>query len=439
MNKLSKYVHLIDNDSNVILYHLIGDKIIALQSDLVDLVFSDNDDFMEELELKHPDLFSQMQGMGMIVPDNKDEAQELLTEWEKKDSDSTYFGIIINPTLDCNLRCWYCYEDHRAGTLMKEEVLTSIFHLIDRKVEEPELKELNISFFGGEPLMVFRTVVLPLLEYGSVRCVEKNIGFSSNFTTNGVLLTDEVVHALQKMQFCKPITFQITLDGNRESHDAVRFTHGNKPTYDLIVKHIHAALFANFKVGVRFNYTINNIDTFVDVIKEFRDLPKVLKKNIRFNFQQVWQDRESSSEVLEKTTEISDLFKDDGLEVDYDNSFRRQNCYADTLNCIVLNYNGDLFKCTARDFKTEIREGVLHPDGILEWNERFYQRMSVKYANTDCRNCSILPICNGGCSQSKLEKIEKVHCYRGLTDKEKGDLIVKRLMYVLSQQNNQRT
>lgn len=439
MNKLSKYVHLIDNGSDVILYHLIGDKIIALQSDLAKLVSSDNDGSMEELELKHPDLFSQMLEMGMVVPNNKDEAQGLFDEWEKKDLDPTYFGMIINPTLDCNLCCWYCYEDHRTGTSMKEEVLTSIFRLIDRKVEEPELRELNISFFGGEPLMTFRTVVLPLLEYGSVRCAEKSIGFSSNFTTNGVLLTDEVLHALQKLQFSRPIAFQITLDGNRESHDAVRLGHGNKPTYDLTVKHIHAALLAGFKVGVRFNYTANNIDTFVDVIKEFRDLPEELKRNIRFNFQQVWQDRESRSETLEKADEISGLFKEEGLGVEYDNSFRRQNCYADASNCVVLNYNGDLFKCTARDFKTEIREGLLHSDGILEWNERFYQRMSVKYANTDCRNCSILPICNGGCSQNKLEKVEKEHCYRGLSEEEKGDLIVKRLIYVLSQQNNQRT
>lgn len=45
-------------------------------------------------------------------------------------------------------------------------------------------------------------------------------------------------------------------------------------------------------------------------------------------------------------------------------------CYGDHANHFIVNYNGDLYKCSARDFTKENREGVLTSDGDLEWNEK---------------------------------------------------------------------
>ena len=106
-------------------------------------------------------------------------------------------------------------------------------------------------------------------------------------------------------------------------------------------------------------------------------------------------------------------------------------CYADKENHVVVNYNGDLFSCTARDFATEDSEGVLTEDGSLKWNDKRSLRLSVRYGNQYCRSCSIFPLCHGGCSQNKLEYNETSGCMRKYTEKEKIDLIENRIDFLL--------
>ena len=433
MNKLSKYTHTFVDGSNTLLYHLVSDRVIVLQPELSAIV-SQTKKNIDELDSKHPELFKQMQLNGMIISEEKNEAQCLFDMWEETDSNPTFFGIIINPTLDCNLRCWYCYEKHEKGTTMQEETLQSLLCLIDKKAAEKELKHLNVSFFGGEPLLPYKQVVLPLLIYASQLCQKKGIFFSSNFTTNAVLLTPERIEELKRIKTKTPISFQITLDGNREAHNLIRYSRKNAPTYDLIIKHIHAALQLGFLANVRLNYTKDNIDTFIDIIQDFREIEVEKRKRLRFNFQQIWQDKSQNAEAREKVQKLIELFQQEGFSTESDVVYQRHNCYADKSNCVVVNYNGDVFKCTARDFNKERREGVLTVDGDIMWNEAYTRRMSIKYSNTSCRNCSILPICNGGCTQNKLDNPNHEQCYLNMGEKEKTATVLKRLKQVLSKQ-----
>ncbi len=98
----------------------------------------------------------------------------------------------------------------------------------------------------------------------------------------------------------------------------------------------------------------------------------------------------------------------------------------------MINSDGNVFKCTARDFVPENSEGRLMPDGTLTLNERYRRRQALKYANPDCRACSILPICNGGCSQAKMERTEHEGCYYHLSETDKKRRVVERLKYVMS-------
>lgn len=100
---------------------------------------------------------------------------------------------------------------------------------------------------------------------------------------------------------------------------------------------------------------------------------------------------------------IRNNFEAAGFDVGSDDVHFHHVCYADSPRHAVINYNGDVFKCTARDFATESREGRLNNEGRIEWNEKFFQRMAIKYSNEACRNCVILPICNGSCTQNKIE------------------------------------
>ena len=106
-------------------------------------------------------------------------------------------------------------------------------------------------------------------------------------------------------------------------------------------------------------------------------------------------------------------------------------CYADKDNHISVNYNGDLYKCTARDFTPDNREGRLEPDGTLAWNDRRALRDRIRYGNETCRACRIFPLCHGGCSQFKLDSMGRSGCIRGYTPAFRQKIIEDRIDYLL--------
>ena len=128
---------------------------------------------------------------------------------------------------------------------------------------------------------------------------------------------------------------------------------------------------------------------------------------------------------------IRNNFEAAGFDVGSDDVHFHHVCYADSPRHAVINYNGDVFKCTARDFATESREGRLNNEGRIEWNEKFFQRMAIKYSNEACRNCVILPICNGRCTQNKIEAGLKNTCFLSMTEDAKQDYLKARVNEII--------
>lgn len=199
-----------------------------------------------------------MRQKSFLVPAEVDEVEALVAGWQAADRNPGSFSMIVNPTFGCNLRCWYCYEEHGKMPLMKPFVLASIYRLLERKTTDPALRRLNVSFFGGEPLLGFKDVVAPLLAFAARLSREKGLVLTSNFTTNGVLLTDEVLDTLEKVGLTEPATFQISLDGNKDYHDRSRV---EAPTYDIIVRHMRNAARRRFPVFARLSYTADGYET----------------------------------------------------------------------------------------------------------------------------------------------------------------------------------
>ncbi len=150
-------------------------------------------------------------------------------------------------------------------------------------------------------------------------------------------------------------------------------------------------------------------------------------------FEHVWQDGGTREAVQPYLVQVRDAFKADGYRVGTDDIHYRHVCYADTPQHLVINYNGDIFKCTARDFVSAQREGVLHDDGSVKLNDVYERRMRLRYVNPACLACKILPICNGGCSQSKMEAAKQTECYRGMSETDKDAYIKARVEEIMKQ------
>lgn len=132
----------------------------------------------------------------------------------------------------CNLNCGYCFAGQ--GNYQGESALMSFDvgkRALDFLIEKSgRRRNLEVDFFGGEPLMNFE-VVKQLVSYA--RSVEKNAGkqFRFTLTTNGVLLDEDVINfACREMD-----NVVLSLDGRPEVHDRLRKDFAGKGSYDLIV------------------------------------------------------------------------------------------------------------------------------------------------------------------------------------------------------------
>src|SRR5690606_11704699 len=218
--------------------------------------------------------------------------------------------------------------------------------------------------------------------------------------------------------------FQITLDGNRARHNKVRFISDKKGSYDEIVSNIKIRIKNKINVVTRINISEETLDELLEVVDDFKDISFEDRKYLSFSFHKVWQVEENLTADISSIVEEFRKNNFNCLYLGETSAGIKNSCYADKLNAATINYNGDIFKCTARDFKTESREGYLE-NGEIIWDlEKTKKRLSdTRFKNKPCLSCKILPICNGGCSQHRIEHDDIDYCVYHFDENEKLNVI----------------
>lgn len=410
--KFSMYNLFLPYEGKMLAYNSVNDKFMLLEYALYDLFQAAiNENNLIGLQEIHPDYFKALLQNGFIVDKGKDEYAEIRELIINTDQDEFFFNIIINPTMNCNFKCWYCYETHLKGSRMSEEMIDKIYKLIDNVTSNEKIKSLQLSWFGGEPLLYFDKVMVPILEYAKHKTAKKNIEFESDTTTNGFLINQKMIDLFIKYKITHN---QITIDGHRDLHNTVRYVNKKRGSYDEIINNIKLLCKNNINTTLRINFTNENLDSVLNIISDIKDMDNNDREWLEISFHQVWQtiDKEKGNvKLFEKLKAIKKVFKDDNFYVsDSTGDNIRNSCYADKTNEAVINYNGDVFKCTARDFTKDNREGVLNEDGTIEWFENNNIRLMAKLNNKPCQTCPILPLCGSGCSQIAFESNGKDYC-----------------------------
>ncbi len=410
------------NEQHSLLYNALKDNFLVLTPKQQDIWTTVS---VNEMSVINPSFYKQLVKNESIVEDWRDECQELIHRIEEMDGNSYSYILIVNPTLDCNFRCWYCYEEHLLGK-MNQETLERTKRFIERTINEMlELTHFSLSFFGGEPLLGFRSVVVPLIEYAKKVCQQQGVELSISFTSNAALLTSRMI---DYFAMCKNVHFQITLDGDRATHNQVRYFKGGKGSYDLILKNIRLLLEQSVSVTLRINFTTDNLGCVSGIANDLNAIDHKYRHQLNINFQQVWQNRNNTSDIDNLLQDTQSKFREMGFVVTYLNTVRQYNsCYADKENEAVINYNGDVYHCTARDFTTERREGILTEEGTIEWDSSKQKlRKQLKLQNPACHQCRVAPLCFGGCSQHSLDYNGEDYCVYQYNEEKKDNLIFTR-------------
>lgn len=376
---------------------LTGHKIVLLQTDY--------DYFLTAPQLLNKTLYSALIQGGFLIDEDEDEYAKII----HKRNESVFFNnntfqLTILPTLECNFRCWYCYEKH-PNSAITPHIHNNIIKYIDYIIDQYPIFNFHLDWFGGEPLLYFDKIVKPISIYVKETCRKHNISFRNTMTTNGFLINDEMITDFNKI---KLNGFQITLDGYKGLHNKTRFEIRGDDSYSRIVANINkiCSKVVDASVNIRINYTnknINNLGLIADdICADNRDKTYV-------TLQRVWQTRdiEKNDNIEKQLNEQIEYFRNKGIKVNYNRTVYCQGmrCYADTIRQSVVNYDGTLYKCTARDFADQKAAiGNLTDDGTPRWNAGYYKHfLKPVFDNPKCRICQYLPVCLGTCSQKYIE------------------------------------
>ena len=320
-------------------------------------------------------------------------------------------ALCLHIAHDCNLACKYCFagegEYHGRRALMSLEVGRKA---LDFLVENSGNRvNLEVDFFGGEPLMNWQ-VVKELVAYGRSLEEPHHKKFRFTLTTNGVLLTDEVMDFVNK----EMSNLVLSIDGRKEIHDLMRPHRGGQGSYDEILpKYKKAAESRNqMNYYVRGTYTRNNTDFSEDVIhladqgfeqisvepvvadkKEdyalrMDDVPKLLSEYDRLAQEYIRRKRDG------KGFQFFHFMID--LEGGPCVAKRLSGCGSGTEYLAVTPW-GDLYPCHQFVGQEEFLMGNVE-DGIVRKDIQDKFKACNVYSKKECRDCFAKFYCSGGCA-----------------------------------------
>lgn len=373
-----------------------------------------------ELENLPDTVVSKLKDGGFIVDNDTDEL-EIVRQRNRKAIDNKNYFLIILPTLNCNYHCWYCIQDH-VESKMSPETLGRILRHIDHMVDNEKIESLHIEWFGGEPFMYFDDIISPISEYARKKCSDAGIPFMNTSTTNGYYLSPDVTERCRDHDFRH---FQITLDGNREFHDRVKFQKGCESTFDHVLENINRLLSVSegTTVSLRINYTHKNLNgRIVDEVNTH--IGPDNRHRICIVPRKVWQEeKDNSFNVI--LSGILDRFRESGYMVEYWSPVSDNiPCYANKKYYTTVNFNGKVVKCTAcNDLYDKEPKGVLEDDGTISWADGFDTKYSEPtFENERCLGCNKLPICMGLCPREHVNGA--AYCKDDVLDTRFEDSIV---------------
>ncbi|MBQ4482320.1 MAG: thioether cross-link-forming SCIFF peptide maturase [Lachnospiraceae bacterium] len=319
-------------------------------------------------------------------------------------------ALCLHIAHDCNLRCRYCFagkgEYHGHRELMSYEVgCRALDFLIENSASR---KNLEVDFFGGEPTMNFE-VVKRLVEYGRKREKEADKNFRFTLTTNGLLLTDEVLDFANKEMH----NLVLSIDGRKEINDRMRPTAGGAGSYDVILPRFlkAATLRGQTNYYVRGTYTHYNTDFSKDVL-HLHDLgfEQISVEPVVCDPSEPYALKEEDLPVLEEQYDIlaREIIKrrKEGRFINFFHfmiDLEGGPCVAKRLSgCgaggeyLAVTPKGELYPCHQFVGEERFRLGNVY-DGITEKSLPEEFAKANVYTKSECRECFAKFYCSGGC------------------------------------------
>ncbi len=336
-------------------------------------------------------------------------------------------AMCLSVAHDCNLACKYCFaeggEYKGKRELMSFEVGKKALDYLVKS--SGTRRNLEVDFFGGEPLMNF-DVVKKLVAYGRSLEKDHNKNFRFTLTTNAMLLNDDVTEFLNK----EMSNVVLSLDGRKEVNDKMRVTPDGHGSYDIIVPKIKEFIKKRGEKDyyVRGTFTRNNLD-FASDIQEYLDLgfdklsiePVVTTADYGIH-------EEDIPKICEEYERLAKLYLDKYDEgkpftffhfmIDLDEGpciIKRLKGCGSGAEYVAVSPSGDIYPCHQfvgmKEFAIgNVDEGITNKEIPQKFQE------SCVYTKDKCDSCFAKFYCSGGCPANSwnfskdINKVYEIGC-----------------------------
>ncbi len=370
--RLNKFVVVAEVQEGWMLYNTTTGGIVHIQN---------TDDLQKSLD--------QLVEMYIYVPLQFDEVKwvdNLRAKKYSKPGNVSINGFTILTTLDCNARCFYCYEKGRPHISMTDTIAKDVADfIIKHKTNSP----IHIRWFGGEPLMNVNAINII-----SDALIDNGVKFKSTMISNGLLLTDSIILKAKHIWNIKHI--QITLDGTKDVYqkaksykDAV----GNE--FDTVINNIGKLTNANIRVSIRLNQGNYNTTDLLDLIDflatQFKGNKLFSVYNSLLFDEYIEADNQADKEKYENFQKVQDKIMKCGFYAgnNLKKNLKYSHCMADNDKSLVITPTGDFGKC--EHFTDQYLVGNIYDDKL---DQNVILRCKEQYKPTQkCFECPLYPQC----------------------------------------------
>lgn len=398
----SRYALFLEEEQNL-LYSSLSNTVALVPAEALDAVkrFRDGKAALSE---GMACLYLQLRLAKILAYPVEERTLLVLQKYKKRKHDLAPkpLALTIAPTTACNLACSYCFESGAHPARMTGRTERDIVRFVKRQSHLPP--GLSVTWYGGEPLLEWNRIASLTRHLKELHC-----DYSASIITNLCLLTAEMAHGFDALSIER---VQVTLDGQRDTHNQRRCDKNGGPTFDLILYNLDV-LFAQYKgkVNLRINVGKDNRDSYLplrdSILERFQGTNIAVYPGILFGGPADGAHHCCSMGDEDSANFQMELYRDENWNPQRFPPHPTQGrCMATSDHCFLVGPRGELYKCWEDLGKAEWETG--HVSEELYTRPRLVALYMVGAGtedDPDCRECSILPACNGACQRRRLERL----------------------------------
>ena len=364
------------------------------KTDYISFLMSDKTIALDEILI--------LEGKGLLNSEPK------VTNYVK--STSLVKSLCLNICHDCNLRCKYCFAKDGTYNTSKDYMSPEVgikavdFLLVNSK----SIRNVEIDFFGGEPMLNLQTVK-KVISYARSKEKEHNKLFHFTFTTNCTLLSEKSMDFLNEQM----VNVVLSLDGRQTTHDKVRLDKYGKGSYDTALKNAKAfkEIRGDKQYYVRGTFTSLNLDFCKDIFALAEegfdqisiepvvlpeDHPLAIKKE---HLDRIFKEYDFFADKYLESRRLNRWFNFFHFMIDLNNgpcvNKRLSGCGAGT-EYLAISPTGEIYPCHQFVGNKEFVIGNVY-DGIICQDIRKTFSKNTIFSKSHCENCFAKYFCGGGC------------------------------------------